>query len=643
MQINLLSLFSGGGEAAPPAVDRNEAKSPLDRTLPDTAKHNKDEAHFDKLFEEKLSSLTPEEIEETPAPKLMAAFIQRLSNVPAEAEEAPAAVEKLSDEQLTAISDVLGIDISTLELNAAISAEQILPQATADQQQAISQLVAVLKELADLGQQMHQQGLSLVEVPNPTLAEVGQGETLSTASVLTLLANDSEIEQVQPLELSEETLAALAELFQLPMEELRQNIAQIHLVDLQQIDTLTFEGMAIIDMNTFSNDLEEQATAPGLVQLIASVLNKPVEEVWQQMEALTGDESEIPLGLVLASVIKPFTAQKTSDAEFDFNQAIARNGDKIAPLPLTPNSNFGDVPELAGRKVLADIDLPDITLPANAAEAAKASPLKFVAQQTTVTTTAENVQAASLAAAAQPANGKKAENEPAGLNLARIVLNKNGAAPAERANQVSAAVRNGLPLLNESAERSLIRPSAAEAASSLALSASDSKLDFESRLNEVRNFNNRQAGNPNHVREQVLVQVKQGIARGDTHISVRLSPAELGRVDVRVEVNADGRTTIAVVADSRDTLDLLQRDSRSLEKAFADMGMEMSDSGMSFDLNEQFTGDQQEDSSQETTKTAESSFDAMLNDPDELIAEALLDGGSLSYTVGVDDGLNIKV
>ncbi len=684
MNINLLSMFSSRTDGAAPATALGETANAATDTLSE-ADIALGAEEFGQLFEGQIAELSPEEMKEIPAPQLLAAFLQRLTTIVpedaavAEPVLATPVLEDLTADQINTLSQILGVDASVLNLESALSAEQLLPQASPQQQDDIAAVVFVLQELARLGQKMHQEGLSLVEIPAvPVENVVFEAAALpadDSASIISLLALDSDVPQVQPFEVSEETIVALANLFQLPEAEIRQNIAQIHLVDIDAIDSLNFAGIPIVDIAAFSNDLKQQATEPGLVQLIASVLNKPAGEVWEQLEDITGDELEIPLGIVLASVVSPLTAEKTPATLFNFDQIVGRAGDKIAPLPLTPNSAFSDVPELAGRKVLGNLPLPNLTQAvdtAAAAAAAENSPFKFLPSHRQQISS-EGTQAASFAGAIQPNVAKEGESSarnridalaplpsadksPLAASITRS--DKQDAAPGERSRQLSAAVaqsreanarsavplrENSIkPLLREALDRPIAQQAPLDSSSSLAFTANDSKLNFDAKLREARSFNNRQAANPSNVREQVMVQVKHGIARGDSQINVRLNPSELGRVDVRLEV-VDGRTTVTVFADNRDTLEMLQRDSRSLEKAFQEMGMQMSDSGMSFDLNQQSTDQQEQDSHQENANSESNSFEAMLASPDEMIAEALLDGGPLSYSVGVDDGLNIKV
>jgi flagellar hook-length control protein FliK len=65
---------------------------------------------------------------------------------------------------------------------------------------------------------------------------------------------------------------------------------------------------------------------------------------------------------------------------------------------------------------------------------------------------------------------------------------------------------------------------------------------------------------------------------------VRLDPAELGRVDVRIEVGADKRVhAVLAVHDSAALTDLM-RGQRALERALADAGIDLSDGGIQFEL-----------------------------------------------------------
>lgn len=89
------------------------------------------------------------------------------------------------------------------------------------------------------------------------------------------------------------------------------------------------------------------------------------------------------------------------------------------------------------------------------------------------------------------------------------------------------------------------------------------------------------------VADQVSVQITKALAQGMDKINIQLKPASLGRVDVQMEMAQDGRIAIAVTADKQETLDLLQKDSRELQKAMQQAGFDMNNGDLSFNLREQ--------------------------------------------------------
>ena len=88
------------------------------------------------------------------------------------------------------------------------------------------------------------------------------------------------------------------------------------------------------------------------------------------------------------------------------------------------------------------------------------------------------------------------------------------------------------------------------------------------------------------VTEQVNVQITKAIANGIDKINIQLRPAHLGRIDVQLEMASDGRVTAVVTADNKDTLDLLKQDSRELERAMREAGLQMGSGDLSFNLRE---------------------------------------------------------
>lgn len=82
----------------------------------------------------------------------------------------------------------------------------------------------------------------------------------------------------------------------------------------------------------------------------------------------------------------------------------------------------------------------------------------------------------------------------------------------------------------------------------------------------------------------IAVHILQHADNGMNRFQLRLDPPELGRVDVRMEVSSDGKLSAVIAVERPETLDLLQRDSRALEKSLAEAGLKTDSSSLSFSL-----------------------------------------------------------
>jgi flagellar hook-length control protein FliK len=71
---------------------------------------------------------------------------------------------------------------------------------------------------------------------------------------------------------------------------------------------------------------------------------------------------------------------------------------------------------------------------------------------------------------------------------------------------------------------------------------------------------------------------------GAKQFEIRLDPPELGRVDVRLSIDASGKTQAHMTADQPQTLDLLKKDAPTLTQALRDAGLDVSQGGLNFSL-----------------------------------------------------------
>jgi len=84
--------------------------------------------------------------------------------------------------------------------------------------------------------------------------------------------------------------------------------------------------------------------------------------------------------------------------------------------------------------------------------------------------------------------------------------------------------------------------------------------------------------------EQIAINIQKAIKAGKDQVTIKLQPEELGRIDVKLEVGEDGRVTAQVRAEKPETLELLQRDARGLERALQEAGLRADSGSLSFGL-----------------------------------------------------------
>jgi flagellar hook-length control protein FliK len=84
--------------------------------------------------------------------------------------------------------------------------------------------------------------------------------------------------------------------------------------------------------------------------------------------------------------------------------------------------------------------------------------------------------------------------------------------------------------------------------------------------------------------DALATAIAANAVRGAKHFDIRLDPPELGRVDVHLSVSRDGKAEALLTADRPETLELLQRDSKILERALRDAGLDLSNNSLNFSL-----------------------------------------------------------
>ena len=86
---------------------------------------------------------------------------------------------------------------------------------------------------------------------------------------------------------------------------------------------------------------------------------------------------------------------------------------------------------------------------------------------------------------------------------------------------------------------------------------------------------------------QFAVEVAAKSQAGAKQFDIRLDPPELGRVEVRLSIDAAGKAEAHLTAETSQTLDLLQKDAPVLARALREAGLNLSQDGLNFSLKNQ--------------------------------------------------------
>ncbi len=110
------------------------------------------------------------------------------------------------------------------------------------------------------------------------------------------------------------------------------------------------------------------------------------------------------------------------------------------------------------------------------------------------------------------------------------------------------------------------------------------------------------------VSDQVAVNISHAFESGQDKITIKLHPAELGRIEVRMDTNSDGSVQMRFSVDQPATLDLLQRDQKGLERALSDAGIKTDGSTLNFNLRGEGQSSQQQAQSDGRSSSSQAGF-----------------------------------
>jgi flagellar hook-length control protein FliK len=186
--------------------------------------------------------------------------------------------------------------------------------------------------------------------------------------------------------------------------------------------------------------------------------------------------------------------------------------------------------------------------------------------------TAGTSQDAGTEPAAPAPASDEVKREPASSPQVRLAEQDDGPKPAAVRDGVSATFQASQ---NVDAQQQASTPAAAAGVAVVGPAvAADTKAMHAAYRAPVQQIN----------MPQMAVEIVRQVEAGNSRFQIRLDPPELGRIDVKLDVDKAGNVSARMTVERAETLDLMQRDQRSLEKALAQAGLDTSKTNLEFSL-----------------------------------------------------------
>ena len=326
----------------------------------------------------------------------------------------------------------------------------------------------------------------------------------------------------------------------------------------------------------------------------------------------TGTETQADTKMATAQAV----TQDNKDDQGDKGESPADVPGDVAPVinaqasdpaliaqPLAPQPVVAAVPVLAAAAnddaapqdlpapPAADAPFPPADLAQAAASQANAAPAPITSPQVAVSTDAKPApregadikvpdamtpvaEHPDTAPAAQKPEGKDAETKAAAMDVA-------AAAPKPDAVQAAA--------MDVAAAPKAAPPQAAPTSTNMAVQAAQPSQAAASpaAMPEIAQHVQVSAEAPKPNMPALAVEIAAKSLSGAKQFDIRLDPPELGRVEVRLSIDAAGKASAHLSADQPQTLDLLQKDASVLTRALRDAGLDVSQNSLNFSLRHQ--------------------------------------------------------
>lgn len=355
---------------------------------------------------------------------------------------------------------------------------------------------------------------------------------------------------------------------------------------IQPTPTPTLSGL-VGDLADLRKTLEAGKTPdPALIDKIGAALNTLAEALGVSLDELPS------LDDLKAMAAKTDAANSTTAALAGFASELAGNADLPDQLKTIADKLGALLKAIGDDKIapdrLATLGLPGAAEVDPALEAATAK-LLAAANKVDASANAQTLAAPSLNL------GDTTLAKPTAESKAKPSDDKPADVSAPKAARKSAAKEGDAT----DHRRTIAPPAAATADKAPDPQASVHTAAANAQVDAVNTPRVLQTGYQTSQQQLNLPQIAFELARqttdGNTRFQIRLDPIELGKIDVRLDIDASGRVTARLTVEKPETLDMMQRDQKGLERALQQAGLDGAKTNLEFSLKQNpFSGGNQQ-------------------------------------------------
>ncbi|MCK1515046.1 flagellar hook-length control protein FliK [Bradyrhizobium sp. 190] len=134
----------------------------------------------------------------------------------------------------------------------------------------------------------------------------------------------------------------------------------------------------------------------------------------------------------------------------------------------------------------------------------------------------------------------------------------------------------------------------------------------------------------------LAMEIAASARSGKTRFEIRLDPAELGRIDVRIDIDRHGQMTSHLTVERPETLSMLRQDANQLQRALDNAGLSTGNGGLQFSLRDQ-SSQGQNDGNQSNPNAHR----LVVSEEDSV--PAIVAGRNYGRMLGASGGVDIRV